>query len=137
MTPPGTGEAARRRALGRAGETAAADFLRCRGFDVLARNYHTPHGELDLVCAREETIIFVEVKTGEAAATLDPRTQFTPRKVARLYRAALDYWARERPGEEPDLRFDFVAVVRRGDGFAVEHYEAVPLGDYLPADFEW
>jgi putative endonuclease len=136
VTSPGTGEAARRRALGRAGETAAADFLRRRGFDVVARNYHTPHG-LDLVVAREGTVIFVEVKTGGEAATVDPRTQFTPRKVARLYRAALDYWERERPGEEPDLRFDFVVVVRRGEGFAVEHYEAVALADYLPADFEW
>jgi len=61
MTDGRRGEAARRRALGRAGEDAAADFLRRRGFEVLTRNYHTPYGELDVVASVDGALVFAEV----------------------------------------------------------------------------
>ncbi|MGD8718083.1 MAG: YraN family protein [Candidatus Zixiibacteriota bacterium] len=130
MTRDGRSEAARRRELGRAGEDAAADFLRERGFRVVARNYHTTFGEIDIVAEKNGVLVFAEVKTGRAGSAVDPRAAFTSRKVARLYRAAMGFLERERPGEDVDLRFDFLAVSRRGDDFDVEHYEAVSPGDY-------
>jgi putative endonuclease len=136
MTADRRGEAARRRALGHAGEDAAADFLCRRGFDVAARNYRTPYGELDVVAAKDGAVVFAEVKTARAGARVDPRAQFTRRKVARLYQAALDYLGRERPGEDVNFRFDFLVVVRRSGEFEIEHYEAVELEDYLPPEDE-
>lgn len=134
MTDDRKGEAAKRRALGRAGEDAAADFLRRRGFDVLARNYHTPYGELDIVAAKDGAVVFAEVKTGSPRSRIDPRAQFTSRKVSRFHKAALYYLDRERPGDDVDFRFDFLAVVRGEGGYDVEHYEAVALDDYLPSE---
>jgi putative endonuclease len=134
MTDDRKGEAARRRALGRAGEDAAADFLRRRGFEVLARNYHTPYGELDVVAAKDGVLVFAEIKTGRAGSSVDPRAQFTPRKVSRCYKAALYYMDKERPGQDADLRFDFLVVVREKGRYEIEHFEAVALDDYLPAD---
>ena len=65
---------------------------------------------------------------------MDPRSQFTRRKVSRVYRAALHFLEKERPAEEPDFRFDFlVAVKKRGD-YEIEHYEAVALDDFLPPE---
>jgi putative endonuclease len=127
-------EDAARRELGRAGEEAAAAFLTARGFRVLNRNYHTPFGELDLVAlAPEGALVFAEVKAGAAS---DPRPRFTPRKVKRVYAAALYYLEHEREGEDLDWRFDFLAVFDRGGRMEVEHVAAVPLQDYLPADEE-
>jgi putative endonuclease len=134
MTDDRKGEAARRRVLGRAGEDAAADFLRRRGFDVVARNYHTPFGELDVVAAKDGAVVFAEVKTGRARSSVDPRAQFTSRKVSRCYQAALYYLEKERPGEDVDFRFDFLVVIRKKGGYEIEHYEAVALDDYLPAE---
>jgi len=122
------------RALGRAGEEAAACFLTARGFRVIDRNYHTPFGELDLVAlAPEGALVFAEVKAGAAG---DPRQRFTPKKVKRVYAAALYYLAHEREGEDLDWRFDFLAVFERGGRMEVEHFAAVPLQDYLPAGEE-
>jgi putative endonuclease len=128
--------AGRRRATGRAGEDAAAAFLRRRGLHILRRNYATPFGELDLVARAGDVVVFVEVKAANAGAATDPRRQFTPRKVKRVYNAALYYLARECPGEDPDFRFDFVVVTRGGDRVTVEHHAAVPLQDFLPAPKE-
>jgi putative endonuclease len=126
----------KRRQLGREGEDAAVSYLLERGFDVLARNYHTPFGELDIVARTEGTVALVEVKTGRAGATIDPRTRFTPAKVSRMFNASYYYLEKEFPGEDVDVRFDFIVVVMRGDRCDVEHFEAVAVDKYLPPDAE-
>ncbi len=58
-----TGEGLSRRAIGDLGEDLACDYLLAQGYLVLARNYTTPHGELDIVAKKGEILAFVEVKT--------------------------------------------------------------------------
>src|SRR5260370_41150103 len=49
--------------LGRAGEKAAADLLRKRGYEVVGAGFLARRGELDLVCRRGNDLVVVEVKT--------------------------------------------------------------------------
>jgi ComF family protein len=58
--------------LGRRGENFAADYLERNGFTILARNWRTEAGELDIVARKEHEIHFVEVKT------LHHKEGFTP-----------------------------------------------------------
>lgn len=53
----------RRRALGRLGESLAADHLERRGFAILDRNVRIGRGEIDLIAFDGITLAFVEVKT--------------------------------------------------------------------------
>ncbi|HYC00692.1 MAG TPA: YraN family protein [Candidatus Limnocylindrales bacterium] len=104
-----------RRALGIAGEEAAAAFLQRRGYRIVARNVRSPLGELDIVAIDGEVVVFVEVKTrrnGGALEAVDPRKQ---RRLTRLARAFLvgAGWSRCR------ARFDVVAV--DGHGMACTH----------------
>lgn len=48
------------------GEDAAARYLKKKGYKITARNYRTPHGELDIIAENKEYIVFVEVKTRNA-----------------------------------------------------------------------
>src|SRR4051794_13247196 len=67
-----------RHSFGRYGEDAAAEYLRRRGYEILARNVRTSFGELDLVALDGETVVFVEVKARRSAGGLeavDPRKQ--------------------------------------------------------------
>ena len=48
---------------GRAGEEAAGRYLEKKGFRVIASDYATSGGELDLVTYRRGALVFVEVKT--------------------------------------------------------------------------
>ena len=55
-----------RHSLGRLGERLAAEHFERLGYTVLARNYRTRFGELDLVAADDYTLVFCEVKTRRA-----------------------------------------------------------------------
>ncbi len=49
-------------ALGRWAEQAALDLMQQHGFLMVAKNYHSRYGELDLIVQRGQELIFVEVK---------------------------------------------------------------------------
>tara|TARA_B100001109_G_C18779682_1_gene434762 strand:+ start:448 stop:783 length:336 start_codon:yes stop_codon:yes gene_type:complete len=49
--------------LGRQGENIAKDFLKHRGFIIVAMNWRHLHYEIDIVARQENILVFVEVKT--------------------------------------------------------------------------
>ena len=49
--------------LGNAGEELVAQWLEKNGIRVLAKNYQTRWGEIDLIAAKGEVVAFIEVKT--------------------------------------------------------------------------
>jgi putative endonuclease len=49
--------------LGQQGESIAAKYYQKCGFKILARNFYTRYGELDLVLTKHHKILVVEVKT--------------------------------------------------------------------------
>jgi putative endonuclease len=101
-------------AAGGAAEEAAAKFLARRGVEILARNYRTRLGEIDLVAREGATLLFVEVRLrrdaryGGAAASIDGRKRLRIELAARHFLARL--------GREPACRFDVVTL----DGDNVE-----------------
>ena len=51
------------RAEGTWGEAQVANFLRRRGYQLLAYSYHCRFGEVDLIARQGSVLCFVEVKT--------------------------------------------------------------------------
>ena len=49
--------------MGLWGENKAVEFLKAKNYTILARNYHSRFGEIDIIARKQNTIIFVEVKT--------------------------------------------------------------------------
>lgn len=99
-----------RRALGAAGEAAAAAWYEARGYRVVARNWRCREGELDLVVARGPQLVFVEVKTRTTDRFGIPAEAVTALKQRRLRALAQLYLAGNgvRAGE---LRFDVVSIL--------------------------
>ena len=52
-----------KRPIGESGEALAARFLREAGLEIIAVNYWTKAGEIDIIAKEGETLVFVEVKT--------------------------------------------------------------------------
>jgi putative endonuclease len=77
---------------GRAGEARAAAYLSANGYEILRKNFRTPRGEVDIVAVREETLVFVEVKswktmgTGELGYAISPHKRSRIRQVAAAFR---------------------------------------------------
>ena len=101
--------AVRRRALARAGEDAAVEALRLRGYRVLARNVRLRRGELDVVAEEGGDLVFVEVKSRRSEAYGTPAEAVGFRKQRTLVQLAAAYLVRKGLGDRA-CRFDVVEV---------------------------
>jgi putative endonuclease len=99
----------RNKALGKKGETFAADYLSRSGYEIIARNVRTPFGELDLIAAREGCTVFIEVKTRRSRTHGLPEEAVTARKRNRLLNCA-QYYLQQQGDLETPWRIDVVAV---------------------------
>jgi putative endonuclease len=45
------------------GENIATDYLKRKGYRIIERNFRKGYGEIDIICIKEKTLVFVEVKT--------------------------------------------------------------------------
>jgi len=109
-TPRTDRRAARHSALrfGRTAEAACRWRLRLCGWQILARDWRTPVGEIDIIARRGPVIAFVEVK---ARADIDAETAPpAPRQRRRIVRAAELYLARNPRFGALCARFDVMLV---------------------------
>jgi len=108
--------------LGRAGEKAAADFLRKRGYEVVGAGFLARRGELDLICRRGRDLVIVEVKTRAGATFGTPFEGVGSRKRRALMAAAAEY--RALAEWHGPIRYAVVGVTVSGEGrFEVELIE--------------
>ena len=99
----------RRRTLGCAGEDIACEELRRRGYEILARQFRTRRGEIDIVARHGRTVVFVEVKARSGQEFGGGAAAVTWRKQRRIARVALEFLARHGTQDVP-CRFDVVVV---------------------------
>jgi len=119
---PDPGRAYRQR-LGARGEDRAAAWYRAAGYDVVARNWRCPEGELDLVVGRPGELVFCEVKTRSSDRFGAPAEAVTIAKQRRLRMLAARFLADhvlDAGTAGRTIRFDVVAV----SGSAVDVIEA-------------
>jgi putative endonuclease len=100
--------------LGRAGEKAAADLLRSRGYQVVGTGFLARRGEIDLVCRRGNSLVVVEVKTRSTDAFGSPLEAVGPRKRQALIAAAAEYRALSE--WRGSIRYAVVGLTVRSDG---------------------
>ena len=107
--PASRGSAAQR--SGFAAEQAALDYLLSRGLRLVARNFRVRLGELDLVMADGDQLVFVEVRSRTSANYGGAAASVTRSKQRRVRNAAQAFLAAARGGGSwPALRFDVVAI---------------------------
>ena len=108
--------------LGRAGEKAAADLLRSRGYRVVGAGFLARRGELDLICRRGSELVVVEVKTRTDGSFGTPLEAVGLRKRRALMSAAAEY--RALAGWRGPIRYAVVGLtVKPGGGFTSELVE--------------
>jgi putative endonuclease len=112
------GRASRRR-LGQQAESLAAVHLEEQGYTILSRNWRRPEGELDLVAAKAELCIFVEVRSRTGIERGHPLETIDARKRGRVRRAAAMYIDAELP-QATLFRFDVVGVTYGPDDTPIE-----------------
>lgn len=104
----------RRQQLGAAGERAAAELLRQRGFDVVGAGFLARRGEIDLVCRRGGELVVVEVKTRHDASFGTPLEAVGARKRRAMVAAAAEY--RALAGWRGPIRYAVVGLTKNASG---------------------
>jgi putative endonuclease len=120
-----------RRRHGELGEQIAEEHLARRGYTIVARNFRTRYGELDIVAADDHSLVFCEVKTriaGSRRGPDGPLDAIGQRKRDRLRRMATQWLAEASHGSRPrppGIRFDAIGVMLTPAGrlLALEHLE--------------
>ena len=95
---------------GQRAELLACWYLRLKGYRILARDYKTPVGEIDIIASRGSVLAFIEVKRRMSkAAALH---SISVRQQHRIARAADAYLSRHRDLVDKNARFDVIAINR-------------------------
>jgi putative endonuclease len=98
-----------RRNLGQQGESEAEQFLRAKGYAIVAKNFRSRIGEIDLVAVHRQTIVFVEVRSLSGDEFGDPLATVTPRKQRQIAKTALLYLSRHKLHDRA-ARFDVIGI---------------------------
>jgi putative endonuclease len=115
----------RRHVVGRYGERLAEQhYLEVLGATLLARNFHIPYGEIDLLFEHQGDLVAVEVKTRDIEDLAHPLEYINQAQLRRIARALLT-WAQDNDRLEDSMRIDVVAIVMAADG-SVHSLEHIP-----------
>ena len=87
---------------GRKGETEARNYLEGKGFEFIEANFEIDTGEIDLIMADKDWLVFVEVKYKSDDRLGIPEEMIGPRKIAQVKRVSEFYLMKN-----PDIRRHF------------------------------
>lgn len=104
------------------GEDLATDYLQNKGYTIHCRNFRYQHAEIDLIVEKNQTLIFIEVKTRKWAYFGLPETFVNPTKV-RLVKKAAEHYIFSQDWKF-DVRFDIISIlVHEKDKHSIHHIE--------------
>ncbi len=84
-------------------EDRATSYLEDLGYEIVDRNYYSRFGEIDIIAKKDNTLHFIEVKSGEG----EPIYKITPAKLSKIIKSADIYMQKKHI----DLDYCFDAVI--------------------------
>jgi putative endonuclease len=96
--------------IGREGEERAGRFLEEKGMGIIARNFRSRQGEIDLIALDGDTLIFVEVKTWSFYGIEDLPGSISENKQRRIIETAKYFLSVNRKYNEKAVRFDVIFI---------------------------
>jgi putative endonuclease len=106
--------------LGTEGERLAREYLKGKGYEILAQNYRSGKSEIDLVVQKGKTLVFVEVKTRSRTDFGMPEDWVNEHQAEKIIEGAEDYI--EDRNWEGDIRFDIISIIIKSVP-EIEHFE--------------
>ena len=115
--------------IGRWGEDVAADYLLRKGYEIIQRDWHSGHRDIDIIASKEGTMVFVEVKTRSSRELLDPVMAVGYNKQKNVL-ASINHYIKYTKVKCP-VRFDVITVVGKPDAGTpeIEHIKSFRLLD--------
>lgn len=110
------------------GEELATNYLKRRGYKIIASNFNGKGFEIDIVSSKGNLLVFVEVKRRKSSDFMDPLMSIDRRRKEHMIRGAKSFLLSNDLYGRCDVRFDVITIT--GADEDIEHYEdAFRIGD--------
>ncbi len=110
--------------LGKKGEQLAQDYLRQKGLKIIAANFRSGHGEIDIAALDKNVLVFAEVKSFQASPLGPPEFRVTKNQQKTIIRTAFAFLAQHREYEDHPVRYDILIVDFSTYPAKITHHEA-------------
>ena len=104
---------------GKIGEALAYNFLKNKKYKILATNYFSNFGEIDIIAKFKKTLVFVEVKTRTTKAFNYGMDAVGLKKQSNIKLTASQYVKENYKKKIPKIRYDVISIL----GDDIEHIE--------------
>ena len=95
---------------GNAGEEKAAQYLENQGYSIIERNFRTKGGEVDIIAFKNDTIVFVEVKTLPNGTIDMIQRELNYQKRQRIIKTSKRFLLKHRQYSNSYIRFDVIVI---------------------------
>ena len=107
--------------FGKLGEEIAVNYLIEKGYEILERNWHNIHKEIDIIARDGKDLVVVEVKTRQNDKNGEPDLAVTRKKQRMLIAAAEAYVLKHQLDIE--TRFDIISIIFKDCEPVIDHIE--------------
>lgn len=119
-------------AIGKWGEAKALFHLEQNGYSILFKNWKSMYGEMDIICRKADTLVFVEVKTRTGTNFGWPEEAVTKTKREHLVNTAMTFFDEHPEFQSDTWQIDVIAILIESQGrekFSIKHYENAVTGE--------
>ncbi len=114
---------------GKSGENLASKYLLKKGFQIVEKNFRFgKFGEIDIVCKKDDLLVFVEVRSKTNLNRGTPEESITDFKREKILKSAKYFLMKNPQYNNFNIRFDFIGIKLKGKIFKkieIEHIENV------------
>ena len=109
--------AANRKQLGALGEKIAADYLKSKGYKILAKNFffkwgasNLTKGEIDIITKKDNVISFIEVKALSSDKGFEPEDEVDFKKQRKLVKLAEIWLSKNKIPLDSKWQIDVIGI---------------------------
>ena len=96
--------------VGNYGENRAIQYLIDKGYDIINRNWRTRTGEIDIIAFKDETIVFIEVKTLPNGTIDMIKKELNYQKQQRILKTSKRFLLNNRQYSNSYVRYDVIVI---------------------------
>lgn len=99
-----------RQTVGKSAEASACKFLEAKGFVLIAQNYRSKFGEIDLIMRDQDEIVFIEVRSRQRIDYGSALDSVNRGKIKKIIKTATYFLQTKNWLHTVHSRFDVVAI---------------------------
>ena len=107
---------------GKLGESYVCDYLKEKGYKIVATNFSSRYGEIDIIAQNQKFIVFVEVKTRVSNSLTGGFERITKSKINKITKTIYCYLSKNETTLQPRIDCAEVLVNPNDNGLIKINY---------------